>query len=104
ALEGFRSLDEPLHFLQLLFLRERRRLELVLDPALGGFDVRESGDRSEDQRHGGCRSHQVSTHFAFLPRPFTYPRAARTPGRAEFLVQTQRKTPSAYTNAIAVAQ
>ena len=39
ALEGLGRLDEPFHFLQLLFLRKRRRLEFGIDPLLGCFDV-----------------------------------------------------------------
>jgi hypothetical protein len=38
ASEGLGSGDEPLHLLLLLFLRQHRRLELAVDPALCSVD------------------------------------------------------------------
>ena len=48
------GLDEPLHLLHLVFLGQRRRLKLRVDPLLGGGFIRESGRGKRGRRRRQC--------------------------------------------------
>src|SRR6185503_629197 len=51
ALEGLRRVNEPLHLLELLLLRERGGLELLLDPLLRLVHARAGGN----EEHRDCK-------------------------------------------------
>ncbi len=58
-LEGCSGLDEPLHLLHLVVLRQGRRLEFAVDPLLGGSFVRKRrrSDRSRSCHQRDCARH-----------------------------------------------
>ena len=116
-LKGFGGLDEPLHLLHLVVLGQRRRLELAVDPLLGGGFVR-IGRRSDRSR--SChqrdalviirrRSDQVpcssqASHVGSSVAATDIDQARVDPGSALLrLAQTERNTATAETSEITVA-
>ncbi len=117
-LEGSGGLDEPLHFLHLVVLGQRRRLELAVDPFFGGSFVRTRRrcDRSRGchQRDRACHHQDAGpglgpvtslkvSHVVSSVAATNILRPGLTPDLLFFASQTVRKIATAETSEITVA-